>query len=127
MKKLLMLMCLAVSLPTMAQEQAEQEDYEYPYLVFETRPTRRTSGVRGMCIKPQDGELVVRTDEETFTLSLSELTMMYFSNEEIPTGIVDTEVLQEQKDVKVYDLTGRVVKHPAKGVYIVNGKKVFVR
>ena len=28
---------------------------------------------------------------------------------------------------KVYDLTGREVKNPAKGVYIINGKKMFVK
>ena len=28
---------------------------------------------------------------------------------------------------KAYDLTGREVKHPAKGIYIVNGKKVIIK
>ena len=30
-------------------------------------------------------------------------------------------------DGVVYDLTGRVIKVPTRGLYIINGKKVFVR
>ena len=47
----------------------------------------------------------------------------------IATGI--EEVKGEQQKVKndgaVYDLTGRRVEHPAKGFYIVGGKKTYIR
>ena len=37
------------------------------------------------------------------------------------------EVLDEQKSESIYDLTGRKVETPNKGVYIINGKKVLVK
>lgn len=42
------------------------------------------------------------------------------------TGI-ESIVDVENKDYTVYDLMGRRVKNPTKGIYIINGKKVFVR
>lgn len=41
------------------------------------------------------------------------------------TGI--ESLTADELDGPVYDLLGRLVAHPAKGFYIVNGKKVFVR
>ena len=42
-----------------------------------------------------------------------------------PTGIEEiTDNRAESTDI--YDLQGRKVKNPSKGIYIINGKKVFV-
>ena len=41
-------------------------------------------------------------------------------------GIDNSEIIN-QKSAIIYDLTGRRVTHPAKGVYIVNGKKVVIK
>jgi hypothetical protein len=41
------------------------------------------------------------------------------------TGIDDIEEQVRPNDGVIYDLHGRVVKNPGKGVYIVNGKKVL--
>lgn len=43
-----------------------------------------------------------------------------------PTGISNVNV-ETQKDNVVYDLQGRRVNNPSKGIYIVNGKKVLVK
>ncbi|MBR5593657.1 MAG: M60 family metallopeptidase [Bacteroidaceae bacterium] len=45
------------------------------------------------------------------------------------TAVEEVEIEGENGDVKgeIYDLAGRRVENPAKGVYIVNGKKVFVK
>jgi hypothetical protein len=42
------------------------------------------------------------------------------------TGIADIHTDSDTDPVAVYDLQGRRVAHPAKGVYIVNGKKVWI-
>ena len=52
-----------------------------------------------------------------------DITLTYTKND---TGI--TEVRGENGDIKtVYDLQGRKVESPSRGIYIVNGKKVFVK
>ena len=49
--------------------------------------------------------------------------------EEVTTGIDASLVNSEERIVNsaVYDLQGRVVKNPTKGLYIVNGKKVVIK
>ena len=49
--------------------------------------------------------------------------------EEVATGIDASLVNSEERIVNsaVYDLQGRVVKNPTKGLYIVNGKKVVIK
>lgn len=49
----------------------------------------------------------------------------FFGLNIVPTGI--DEVAGENKDNTIYDLSGRIVKEPAKGIYITNGKKVVVK
>lgn len=43
------------------------------------------------------------------------------------TGIDKVNVLDSEKEVKAFDLQGRRVAKPAKGLYIVNGKKVIMK
>ena len=43
------------------------------------------------------------------------------------TGIEETEIVNTLNDGKFYDLSGREVTNPTKGVYIVNGKKVVIK
>lgn len=42
------------------------------------------------------------------------------------TGIRDIRPVGQPKDNAVYDLQGRRVKNPTRGIYIVNGKKVII-
>lgn len=46
--------------------------------------------------------------------------------EDETTGINDTQLAQD-KQQSVYDLQGRPVENPTKGVYIVNGKKTLIK
>ncbi|MBO7280185.1 MAG: hypothetical protein J6V00_03375 [Bacteroidaceae bacterium] len=41
------------------------------------------------------------------------------------TGIADVTI--EDDNNAIYDLQGRKVQQPGKGIYIVNGKKVMIR
>ena len=42
------------------------------------------------------------------------------------TGIEKSEIINHKSEI-IYDLTGRRVTHPTKGIYIVNGKKVVIK
>ena len=48
------------------------------------------------------------------------------SDVEVETGISDVKTENGNWNV-IYDLTGRKVKKPTKGIYIINGKKVFIK
>ena len=52
-----------------------------------------------------------------------ELTLTYSNNE---TGIEEI-VTENVKDEAIYDMQGRKVTAPAKGIYIINGKKILVK
>ena len=44
-----------------------------------------------------------------------------------PTGINNIDVDETNGDDEIYDIQGRKVNNPTKGLYIINGKKVLVR
>ena len=44
-----------------------------------------------------------------------------------PTGIDEIEVRDTRTDHQFYDLSGRRVMNPTKGLYIVNGKKIIIK
>ena len=44
-----------------------------------------------------------------------------------PTGIDEIEVRDARTDHQFYDLSGRRVMNPTKGLYIVNGKKIIIK
>lgn len=48
----------------------------------------------------------------------------FLKDNSVPTGIENVAAPQI-KDNKIYDLQGRLVKNPSKGLYIMNGKKVI--
>lgn len=52
---------------------------------------------------------------------------MIFDDDEVTTGIADAVQSSKFKDQSYYDLQGRKVAQPTKGLYIVNGKKVVVK
>ena len=45
------------------------------------------------------------------------------------TGVdsINAQDSEENADIKIYDLQGRRVANPVKGIYIVNGKKVLMK
>ncbi len=66
----------------------------------------------------------------TVTDTASEVKALRYNldGEEVePTAIEGLEVIIDSPNAVVYDLGGRRVEHPVKGLYIVNGKKVFVK
>jgi hypothetical protein len=50
-----------------------------------------------------------------------------FYNADGTTTAIDNFVVDNDDKAEVFDLQGRKVKNPAKGLYIVNGKKAIVK
>ena len=64
--------------------------------------------------------------QTTYDVTTSDARMvMVFADE--ATGIDATQMNGEEKAASTYDLQGRRVAQPVKGLYIVNGKKVIVK
>ena len=66
-------------------------------------------------------ELVPASDAHARTLNI------VFEGELTPTGISTVKTATDTQDAAVYDLQGRRVMQPTKGLFIVNGKKVVVK
>ena len=47
------------------------------------------------------------------------------AGEDNATGIVETE--GDNGKAEIYDIAGRRVQNPAKGIYVVNGKKTVIK
>jgi len=54
-------------------------------------------------------------------------TFFNMDSEENTTAINAVETAAEQDDAPIYDLQGRLVENPTKGIYIKNGKKIIIR
>lgn len=48
-------------------------------------------------------------------------------DEEGATGIDETQLSMDETSTAIYDLQGRRVENPTKGIYVVNGKKVMIK
>lgn len=104
---------------------AQADDYDYPYLAFETtNGTVQTVSVTSLTIKISDGNLVATNGEGTQTFSLKDLSMMYFSSEGT-TAIKGVETAVSLDDADIYDLQGHQVTKDQmrRGVYIVKSKE----
>ena len=59
-------------------------------------------------------------------MSGTEVRSFALFDEVTETGVENVlEVMQQEGTTKIYDLNGRVVQKPGRGIYIVNGKKVL--
>lgn len=66
------------------------------------------------------------TSPSSYSSGLWVLDNIVVKGEKIETGIDEVNA-DEANDVKVFDLQGRRVYNPGKGIYIVNGKKMMIR
>ena len=120
MKKTILTLMMVIAAVT-----AQADDYDYPYLTFETTDgTVQTISVISLTIKIADGNLVATNGEGSQTFSLKDLSKMYFSSEGT-TAIHSIDNGQLTMDSEVYDLQGhRVTKDQMRrGVYIVKSKE----
>ena len=106
------------------------------YLVGVFQPTLATAGNYVLMLNDEDKAVfgqVVAGDEPTIGANRCYLQL---SDPEPPTqqlrlpntgGSTHIQSAEQQNDAVVYDLTGRRVDAAAKGIYIVNGKKMLVK
>lgn len=109
---------------------------DYGYLTFvKSDNTMQSLAVAGLTITFSDGNAVVQNGAESATLTLSELSKMYFSVEQETTGIESIALNPSStgEGSEYYSLDGRKLNgKPTKtGVYIVKGngitKKIAVK
>ena len=109
---------------------------DYGFLTFEQQSgTKKSIPALGTRITFADGQALATYGEETYEVSIADLAKMYFSPEDITTGIrtVNGSDNVNGNNTAVYDLQGRkvadnlssLISHPSSkpGIYIIGGKK----
>ena len=77
----------------------------------------------------EDGTLTISVSSSSaaqYMWSNADAFELYYAGSPESTGI-ESSVLEAQGSQPIYDLHGRRVENPTKGIYIVNGKKVVIR
>ena len=109
---------------------AQADDYTYPFLTIETSSGATSISTASLTLTISDGKLIAANETTTQTFSLTELSKMYFSTSSA-TGIETIEAATTVAGREVYDLQGRRVDNPGKGVFIIkeNGqtRKVLLK
>ncbi|MBR6604940.1 MAG: leucine-rich repeat domain-containing protein, partial [Prevotella sp.] len=88
-----------------------------------------SKGTNGIGFYPaKEGTLAAGKAYLQLPSSVSSAKGISMSFDDETTGIMDNyDVGTMNSDVAVYDLQGRKVKNPTKGLYIVNGKKIMIK
>ena len=101
---------------------AQADNYDYPYLTFETADGTKTSiSTASLTIHIQDGKLMAGSTE----LTLADLSKMYFSTSDETTGIEEVNITTLDESVDIYDLLGRKVSKDQmrRGIYVIKTNK----
>ena len=102
---------------------------DYPYLTFETYNGEKVSIEFSSDMSLVFSSTTLKVGNQR-TFFLKDLKNMYFSSYNLTTGICTLNA-DEYKIYGYYDLQGRLVEHPAKGIYVIKtskgNKKVFVK
>lgn len=85
-------------------------DYTFPYLTFvKTNGQTQTFSVEDITMVPQSGILTITTNSGTETLTISELSKMYFSQDNTDAIIATTDDAQESGMILLYTAGGQYV------------------
>ena len=122
MKKIIIILTLLVGVIT-----AQADDY--PYLTFETNNGEKVSVEFSSDISLTFTSTTLKVGNQK-TFNLKDLKKMYFSSSNQTTGI-STVTVDDYKIYGYYDLQGRPVEQPKKGIYVIKTsrgtKKVYVK
>jgi len=118
MKKFLLMAMLAYCTGVFA------DDYQYLTMCYNS-VEKSISLETIQKITFENGSVVVATSNGNETFTQSQMEKMYFSAE--ATAVQSVKAETETKESAIYDLSGRRVENPSKGLYIVNGKKMLIK
>jgi hypothetical protein len=119
----------AAYLTSNAVDQKVKVGKDYAWILEE----RSLDGKTGVCIIDGSGSFSWYTNPDVWNYVLMKpfwgACTWEFVNSgiEVPTGIDEVKTENGERKTEIYDLSGRRVTAPAKGVYIVDGKKQIVR
>lgn len=129
---------------TVAQLQNDFATYGLRYVKLQnvTVTTACTADNRNGAIEQDGNTLTVRSNSSSITMDASEngvditgVCVLYsgnpqltlFSSEDVTVTGIDSVVAPAAKAGAIYDLSGRRVKTAERGLYIMNGQKVYVK
>ena len=128
----------AVFLPIIEDDDAEIEDVTGNELIGTLAPTSVTDvdghtnfGLKGnKFVKFNAGTVAANkaylcVDNSKISAEARELSIIFDDGE--TTGITEMKNIQSESRGGIYNLSGQLVAQPAKGLYIMNGKKVIIK
>lgn len=111
----------------------DTDDYLNPCFTYSIPATSKKEAIDLTAMTAEDGTKIdpshiYMVGFETDANNSLYLSSLYLSDDgETPTGIESVPKSDEEADGILYDLQGRPVENPVRGIYIRNGKKVLVR
>lgn len=111
----------------------DTDDYLNPCFTYSIPATSKKEAIDLTAMAAEDGTKIdpshiYMVGFETDANNSLYLSSLYLSDDgETPTGIESVPKSGEEADGILYDLQGRPVENPVRGIYIRNGKKVLVR
>ncbi len=111
----------------------DTDDYLNPCFTYSIPATSKKEAIDLTAMTAEDGTKIdpshiYMVGFETDANNSLYLSSLYLSDDgETPTGIQSVPMADEDADGILYDLQGRPVENPVRGIYIRNGKKVLVR
>jgi alpha-L-fucosidase len=92
--------------------------------------TQLTDNTVSITTEVTDGQLtfgIELKDYQSNDCKFDHFTLEYLGRHNGITGISILPVEDNSKSTLIYDLTGRRINHPSKGLYVVNGQKVAIK
>lgn len=111
----------------------DTDDYLNPCFTYSIPASSKKEAIDLTAMTAEDGTKIdpshiYMVGFETDANNSLYLSSLYLSDDgETPTGIESVPKSGEEADGILYDLQGRPVENPVRGIYIRNGKKVLVR
>ena len=111
----------------------DTDDYLNPCFTYSIPASSKKEAIDLTAMTAEDGTKIdpshiYMVGFETDANNSLYLSSLYLSDDgETPTGIQSVPMADEDADGTFYDLQGRPVENPVRGIYIRNGKKVLVR
>ena len=118
MKKLIIMAMLAIGTTAFA------EDYKYLTVGYNSvEQSIELASIQKITF--EGGQVVVATSEGDQTFPQAQMEKMFFTQN--PTAVKSVTAETKETEKAVYDLMGRRVQKPMKGIYIIDGKKVVIK